>query len=95
MSPHLDLAPIDPLLSDTIQIRTADVSFVDPNVESDIYADKPWALSPMVASMNNLSIGTSATGSTITESHKDLEGMFFLPLNDPMLHADIRCTGRE
>jgi len=35
----------------------------------------------MVASMNNLSIGTSATGSTITESHEDLEGMSFLQLN--------------
>lgn len=26
------------------------VNFVDPALEQDIYADKPWALSPMIAS---------------------------------------------
>jgi len=44
---------------------------VDPNVESDIYADKPWALSPMVASMNYLSVGSGKASSetTVTEEH--------------------------
>ena len=30
------------------------VNFVDPSLEQDIYADKPWALSPLVASMSSL-----------------------------------------
>jgi len=30
----------------------------------------------MVASMNNLSIGTTSSGRTVKESHTDLEGMF-------------------
>jgi len=30
------------------------VNFVDPSLEQDIYADKPWALSPLVATMNYL-----------------------------------------
>ena len=34
-------------------------SFVDPNLQHDIYADKPWALSPMLASMTTLSIADS------------------------------------
>lgn len=52
---------------------------MDPNVESDIYADKPWALSPMVASMNNLSIGTKTSGTTVKESHDGLDGMSLFP----------------
>jgi hypothetical protein len=26
------------------------VSFVDPAMEQDVYGDKPWALSPLIAS---------------------------------------------
>jgi hypothetical protein len=29
---------------------------VDPSLELDIYADKPWALSPALAGMSNLSL---------------------------------------
>jgi hypothetical protein len=54
-------------------------SFVDPNVESDIYADVPWALSPMVASMNYMSISKSDSSKQsgkpmVDESHPGLEG---------------------
>lgn len=34
----------------------ADCSWVDPSLELDIYADKPWALSPALAGMSNLSL---------------------------------------
>lgn len=81
MSTSVSLARQSRLVSNPLPVRCptyaqpADNSFVDPNVESDIYADKPWALSPMVASMNNLSIGTSSTGPTVEESHVDLDGV--------------------
>lgn len=65
---------------------------MDPNVESDIYADKPWALSPMVASMNNLSIGTKTSGTTVKESHDGLDGMSFR--NPLLLGRDSDRKGR-
>lgn len=33
-------------------------SYVDPNVELDIYADKPWAVSPTLATFNYLSLSS-------------------------------------
>ncbi|WVW84290.1 hypothetical protein I302_106321 [Kwoniella bestiolae CBS 10118] len=37
-------------------IATKFMYFVDPTVEADIYADKPWALSPALATMAHLSL---------------------------------------
>lgn len=36
-------------------------SFIDPSMEADIYADRPWALSPMLATMGQLSLTKSGT----------------------------------
>ncbi|KAL7423607.1 hypothetical protein Q5752_001188 [Cryptotrichosporon argae] len=38
-------------------IATKFMYFIDPTLELDIYADKPWALSPALASMTHLSLG--------------------------------------
>ncbi|WWC88982.1 uncharacterized protein L201_003897 [Kwoniella dendrophila CBS 6074] len=37
-------------------IATRFMYFIDPTVEADIYADKPWALSPTLATMAHLSL---------------------------------------
>ncbi|BEI84095.1 hypothetical protein CcaverHIS002_0406990 [Cutaneotrichosporon cavernicola] len=37
-------------------IATRFMHFVDPTLELDVYADKPWALSPVLATMNRLSL---------------------------------------
>ncbi|OCF31969.1 hypothetical protein I317_03113 [Kwoniella heveanensis CBS 569] len=42
-------------------IATKFMYFVDPTVEADIYADKPWALSPALATMSHLSLASSAS----------------------------------
>lgn len=34
----------------------ADGSFIDPTLELDVYADKPWALSPVVSTMTRLKL---------------------------------------
>jgi len=34
--------------------------FIDPTLQIDVYADKPWALAPAVATMNHLSIRPGA-----------------------------------
>jgi hypothetical protein len=39
---------------------THTLSFIDPTLELDVYANKPWALSPAVATMNHLSIRRNA-----------------------------------
>jgi hypothetical protein len=61
----------NPLIVHCERSELTRISFVDPNVESDIYADKPWALSPMVASMNYLSVGSgkASSATTVTEEH--------------------------
>lgn len=45
-----------------LQESRADTSFVDPTLELDLYADKPWALSPALSTMNHL--GLAQTGSS-------------------------------
>ncbi|XAO27376.1 hypothetical protein I312_106229 [Cryptococcus bacillisporus CA1280] len=37
-------------------VATKFMYFIDPTLELDIYADKPWALSPALATMNYLSL---------------------------------------
>lgn len=44
---------------------------MDPTLELDIYADKPWALSPALAGMSNVSLGTSKKQPWIEEKSKD------------------------
>ncbi|KAK8864711.1 hypothetical protein IAR55_001965 [Kwoniella newhampshirensis] len=41
-------------------IATKFMYFIDPVMECDIYADKPWALSPALATMSHLSLDSSA-----------------------------------
>lgn len=36
-------------------------SFIDPTLELDVYADKPWALSPVLSTMNYLSLKKNGT----------------------------------
>ncbi|ORY22827.1 hypothetical protein BCR39DRAFT_487597 [Naematelia encephala] len=48
-------------------IATKFMYFVDPTLEIDIYADKPWALSPTLACMNYLSLGTSKPEGHVVE----------------------------
>ncbi|WRT66697.1 uncharacterized protein IL334_003658 [Kwoniella shivajii] len=43
-------------------IATKFMYFVDPTVEADIYADKPWALSPALATMAHLSLTSEKGG---------------------------------
>ncbi|WVR06751.1 hypothetical protein IAU60_003786 [Kwoniella sp. DSM 27419] len=43
-------------------IATKFMYFVDPTVEADIYADKPWALSPALATMSHLSLNEGENG---------------------------------
>ncbi|WVQ80117.1 hypothetical protein IAT38_002218 [Cryptococcus sp. DSM 104549] len=40
-------------------VATKFMYFIDPTLELDIYADKPWALSPALATMNLLSLSTA------------------------------------
>ncbi|WWC69869.1 uncharacterized protein I206_103812 [Kwoniella pini CBS 10737] len=42
-------------------IATKFMYFIDPTVEADIYADKPWALSPTLATMSHLSLSNNST----------------------------------
>lgn len=57
----------------------ADISFVDPTLELDVYADKPWALSPILSTMNYLSLKKGATerkeaaGEFVAEAFKPIE----------------------
>ncbi|WVF71111.1 hypothetical protein IAT40_005908 [Kwoniella sp. CBS 6097] len=44
-------------------IATKFMYFVDPTVEADIYADKPWALSPALATMSHLSLSSDSSTS--------------------------------
>ncbi|KAF9301386.1 hypothetical protein BGZ74_006804 [Mortierella antarctica] len=32
------------------------VQFIDPGLEADIYSDKPWAFSPLIATMNTVNV---------------------------------------
>ncbi|ODN97946.1 hypothetical protein I350_07583 [Cryptococcus amylolentus CBS 6273] len=41
-------------------VATKFMYFIDPTLELDIYADKPWALSPALATMNYLSLQESS-----------------------------------
>lgn len=43
---------------------------MDPNIQLDVYADKPWALSPTLATFNYLSLSEEKPKyeHTITES---------------------------
>lgn len=54
--PPSSLACIWPLSS---AWTAPDTSFVDPTLELDVYADKPWALSPVLSTMNHLSLNKS------------------------------------
>lgn len=38
------------------------MKWIDPSLETDLYADKPWAFSPLVATMNLLNTTGSTTG---------------------------------
>ncbi|OCF74400.1 hypothetical protein I204_04772 [Kwoniella mangroviensis CBS 8886] len=49
-------------------IATKFMYFVDPTVEADIYADKPWALSPALATMAHLSLGGKNEGPYVEEN---------------------------
>lgn len=44
-------------MPDVIAIRLTE-SWVDPSLELDIYADKPWALSPAFSGMSELSLNS-------------------------------------
>ncbi|KAG0344548.1 hypothetical protein BG004_004363 [Podila humilis] len=49
------------------------IQYIDPGLEADIYGDKPWAFSPLIATMNivNVSMSSfngSAAASAATES---------------------------
>ena len=47
-------------------------SYIDPTLDLDIYADKPWALSPALASMTSLSLSNEAqSGVVIKEDSVD------------------------
>ncbi|WVQ77874.1 hypothetical protein IAR50_007576 [Cryptococcus sp. DSM 104548] len=51
--------PIKDSLPWGTSVATKFMYFVDPTLELDIYADKPWALSPALATMNYLSLQES------------------------------------
>lgn len=55
-------------------------SFVEPTIESDIYGDKPFALGPMVATMNYLSIDQPASQEkdVLVDEHVEVHGKVFL-----------------
>lgn len=55
-------------------------SFVEPTIESDIYADKPFALGPMVATMNYLSIDRpeAEEKNVMVDEHVEINGMLLL-----------------
>lgn len=48
----------------------------------------------MVASMNNLSIGTTSSGSTVKESHAGLEGIFFISHRELIVDVPSESKGR-
>ncbi|OXG17580.1 hypothetical protein C367_05068 [Cryptococcus neoformans Ze90-1] len=48
--------PIKDSLPWGTSVATKFMYFIDPTLELDIYADKPWALSPALATMNYLSL---------------------------------------
>ena len=49
---------------------------MEPTIESDIYADKPFALGPMVATMNYLSIDQpkSEEKNAMVDEHVEVHG---------------------
>jgi hypothetical protein len=48
------------------------LSYIDPTLDLDIYADKPWALSPALASMTSLSlINEAQSGVVVKEDSVD------------------------
>ena len=51
----------------------ADDSLVEPTMQVDIYGDKPWALAPVLASMNYLSMTKDEIEGTIVE--ENVEGL--------------------
>nr|XP_031859460.1 uncharacterized protein CI109_005106 [Kwoniella shandongensis]KAA5526532.1 hypothetical protein CI109_005106 [Kwoniella shandongensis] len=58
-------------------IATKFMYFIDPVMECDIYADKPWALSPALATMSHLSLG-SASSSDSKEVYVSEKSLGFL-----------------
>lgn len=49
-------------------------SYADPTLEADVYADRPYALGPMIATMNYLSLdGPKQDGAPI-EEHVNVDG---------------------
>ncbi|BEJ14895.1 hypothetical protein CspHIS471_0406620 [Cutaneotrichosporon sp. HIS471] len=45
-------------------IATRFMHFIDPTLQLDVYADKPWALSPVLATMNRLSLSLTKEAPT-------------------------------
>lgn len=40
----------------SVAVVRPDACFIDPTLELDVYCDKPWALSPVLSTMNYLSL---------------------------------------
>ena len=58
---------------------------MDPTVEHDIYSDKPWALSPTMATMNFLSISeTPASDSNGSKAERK---------SAPVIEEDVAVEG--
>jgi hypothetical protein len=51
-------------------IATKFMYFVDPTLELDVYADKPWALSPVLSTMNQLALHKAGDESKPKEDQK-------------------------
>ncbi|KAI9628872.1 hypothetical protein KEM48_011266 [Puccinia striiformis f. sp. tritici PST-130] len=51
------IASIDPFVIDYLMVLSVAlkaISYIDPSLEHDIYSDKPWAWSPLLATMNHV-----------------------------------------
>ncbi|KAK4684002.1 hypothetical protein P7C73_g6208, partial [Tremellales sp. Uapishka_1] len=68
--------PIKDSLPWGTSVATKFMYLVDPTLELDIYADKPWALSPTLATMNYLSVSKEPVeyAPTVAEHSADLAG---------------------
>lgn len=57
-------------------IATKFMYFIDPTLELDVYADKPWALSPVLSTMNHLALKKKENKSEVEMEAPTAMGIF-------------------
>lgn len=65
------------------------VSYIDPSLKQDIYADKPWAFSPLIATMTRINV----THVPDAASAKNAEELFGLPSVPAFPHGATEPEG--